>query len=272
MNRLLQALERRALTRAARREATVDVDSMEDHVIAALGPRPAFDPLHNPEHGRVAGDLYRVAEITEWQSDLRELEDVRTGHVSVPGGTVLLLALYIIEALGCILILRTLGFLNPERLLFGLGLAALVFVLTGAVTHHPRWWSRGLYGLLVVGVTAVRLGEITVNDDVTGGNLAGAVLLVFVTVGPAFLAELLLRRLVPAVRARREAGKLHRRIRRAERARRRAQAFVDRMGRSEEAWEREAERRRHLYRREQRHVQARRQQAENEPTTTERSA
>jgi hypothetical protein len=268
--KFLRLLERRFLARTARREASLDVDSIEDHVIASLGPRPVFDPVGNPVHARVAADLQRAAEIEEWRADLREQEDLRTGYISVPAGTAVLSALYIIEVLGCVLILRSLGFPNPERLLFGLGLAALIFTLTAAVVHHPRWWSLALYGLLVLGVTIVRLGEVAGEDGTVGEELAGGVLLLFVTVGPAFLAELLFRRLSPAVRGWREVGKLRRRLRAAERARQRAQKYVERLGREQVAWEHEAERRRHLYRQEQRRVQAERQQSNRETTQRER--
>ncbi len=268
---ILKFLTRRTLARAARREAQIDVDSMENHVISNLGPRPAFNPLDNFEHAQVARDLNRTSELEEWRADRRELEDQRAGLISVPGGAALLLTLYIIEALGCVLILRSLGFPNPERLLFGLALAALIFTLTAAVVHHPRWWSLGLYGLLVLGVAVVRSGEIASEDGTMGEDLAGGVVLIFVTVGPAFLAELLFKRLSPAVRAWRDSIKLRRRIRTAEKAQRRARAYLERVGRGGEAWDREAERSRHIYQREQRRVRAQRQQSHDGPPQSERS-
>jgi hypothetical protein len=268
---IFRFLTRLILARAARREAWIDVDSMENHVVSNLGPHPSFDPVGNHEHARVARDLNRTSELEELSADLREQEDGRAGLISVFGGTVLLLTLYVIETLGCVSILRSLGFQNPERLLYGFGLATFILALTAAVVHHRRWWAFGLYGLLVLGVAIVRLGDIASEDGTVSEDLAGAVVLVSVTAGPAFLAELLFRRLSPAVRAWREIRKLRSRIRKLDKRQRRAQAYVERIGRSGEAWDREAERIRNIYQREQRRARAQRRQSNGDQSPAEGS-
>lgn len=254
---LFRSIERARLARAARREAILGVDSGEDHILADLGPRPVFDPLNSPEHARIAADLNRTAEAEEWRSDLQREEDVQTGHVSTPSAMVSLVFLYFVEALGCTFVLRSLGFESPERILFGLGLAAIIFVLAAGVARRPRWWSVAVFSTLAIAITVIRVNDVTTDDDASAMAWAGALILLAATIGPAILAEKTILRLTPALRSVREMRKYRRRVAAAERTRLRAQAEVEGITRAQAAWDREVERRQHLYRKEHRLAVAR---------------
>lgn len=118
------------VSRAARREAALGVNSRDDHVVADLGPRPAFDPVGNQRHAQINAANLDRAEAEELRADLRQAEDELLRHPSSQGLGAGLLFCFGVEVLGAIQIMRGLGVDGPERTLLAAMLAAFVIFLT----------------------------------------------------------------------------------------------------------------------------------------------
>jgi hypothetical protein len=76
---------------------------------------------------------------------------------------------------------------------------------------------------------------------------AAAIVMLCTTVGPAWVAEMIMRRREPAIRLVKEARRLRRRIRVAERRHQRAQWFVYRLSKRTSRWEDDAAQGRAIY-------------------------
>lgn len=256
-------IERTLLDLRARGEAAHAVDSVDDHIVAALGPRPVFDPVGNAEHGWVGDALNNQAELGEWRDDLRQREDELTRHPSVMGMNVFLVLLFGVEVLGATLVMRTVGYENPERLILGAMLGAFVFFITSLAARMPRtWWFYlvlSAYGALVVAIAALRADEMSLSAEGSAGlDWAAGVVMLCTTVGPAWVAEMIMRKREPAIRLAKEAARFRKRIRLGERRQRNAQRFVNRLARRSRQWDEGAAQARAVYTRSHRLAAARR--------------
>src|ERR1700722_14001857 len=68
------------MSHGARTDARFGLDSAEERIVAALGPRPKLGPGGNPEH---AGDVRALAErvkIDETKEDITAAEDAYAKH------------------------------------------------------------------------------------------------------------------------------------------------------------------------------------------------
>jgi hypothetical protein len=103
-----------------------------------------------------------------------------------------------------------------------------------------------LYSALVISLVILRLQS---ADEELSSSAQGAqaVVLTAITIGPAWLIELLLRAYWPARLLGRRIRLLRHRIRAAERARRRAARHVAQISRQAERWDQEAARLRAVY-------------------------
>jgi len=115
-----------------------------------------------------------------------------------------------------------------------------------------RWWFYLVllaYALLIVAVTVLRVDEMSTGADGSRpAELAAGVIMLFTTVGPAWVAELTMRRRAAAVVLSKERRKLVRRIRRADRQRLAAEHYVEsHIARPTQRWDAEAARRRAVY-------------------------
>ena len=120
------------------KDAEVNIDSCVARTLAILGkPRP-FDPVNDPEHAKLAEDANTDADVEERAADLEVQERERAKHtrrwVLVP----FLAFSYLVEAVSCIQIFAAQGVEMPERALFGLGLAAGIFVLIFFTQQHAN--------------------------------------------------------------------------------------------------------------------------------------
>lgn len=256
------------LSRTASMDARAGLDSVEDRIIADLGPRPVLNPAGNPEHARHVAALDQTR-IEELRDDKTRVENALQGETSPLVLTAGLVAAFLVELLGAVLVTRAMGIAASERLPIGFALAAAVFGLTAATAHRtvavmpaagderpPQGAARSLwsvlvfiaYALLIAAVAAVRFLSAADDEASELGLAADALIMIATALGPAWIAEGLMRRRSLAVRAFGLLRALRRRLREAERARVRAQAAIERIGREGVRWDAEAARRRAAYR------------------------
>jgi hypothetical protein len=258
------SLSRRRLEERAHKQRESAEESLVEHeVVVAVGPRPAWDPVNNPEHGLILRDLDR-SEIEELEADLRGAEDEASRHTAPWILFCSLVGLFIVEWIGTTMVVRALDFENPERSILGGMLAIFAFFITycsvrfalptvasgeAAPRRSPWFYVVPVgYALFVLAVTALRVHEAsaTAEGSLTADIASGLVML-FVTIGPAAVAEMVMRRWVPAARAAKRRRTLRRRLARRQRALRRAENYRRNLGRRQEEWDRKAAQLRALY-------------------------
>ncbi len=223
----------------AKKDAKAGVESCDDVVKAMLGERPTFDPSR-PDHKRVEEDLHLDPAIKNQEDQLQVLEDQRA-HESWLFPINLVLALcYLAEPFACISLMKSYGFENPEKTIFGAMLAAGIFAITSIATRmsgRARLAAYAMYAALVLAVAGSRLAE---RGDGSATSWTEAIVLMFLTVGPAMLAEWCWRRREKAARLAKQMRIVHRRLADLRGRRELAQQFVNKITALERRWDNDA--------------------------------
>lgn len=249
----------RQIERLAEDDAQVGLDCLEDRLIATLGPKRVFDPASNLEDAHLVFEAQEPEECGALRGEIERAESELAAH---PSPRMLLVALALVlglEALGGISVLKVMGVELPERAIFGVGLAFAIVALTDAVAalHAPppgvrrsRWFPvlLALYAGFGVAIAVVRADLPESPDESFLARLAQGVILVALTIGPAWIAEAILGRLRPALACLRRLALLRGRLRPLEERVKRATTAILARVREEKEWERAAERFRRQYR------------------------
>ena len=240
---MLLMVKRWFMRQTARRDARLGINQVDERVTAMLGARPEFDPETNSHDQQVLDDL-RPELVEEHRDDVRRTEDEASRH-SRPGlKTLGIVGLIVLEALGCNLLMGTLGYENPERLGFGVLLACFLIFIT-----HVTWqlWSDKksrifflaafVLAAVTLSVAILRVEDRAAAEDTTRlGDVATGVITLALTVGAAFLAEYLINERRAGARVWKEMDKERRRLRRAERRQWWARTYTDSLGRRQKRW------------------------------------
>jgi len=247
---MLRPFNQQELERRAREDARLGIHEPEAYITATLGPEPSFDPVGNLRHANVGSRLQNPT-IEEVQADLRREEDEMAHHPSAHLLFAFLMILLFMECAGSIYVMRTLGVEVPERVIFGSALAVCIFFMTWLCSRAKnRAVSIGALlalGLLVASVTVIRVAENAGDAGSRAVDWATALIMMAITVGPAVMAEHVLRLLAPVLPVVRRRYRLGRRLGQARFGQRTASWFVNRVASRKEEWQRTAARMRAAY-------------------------
>jgi hypothetical protein len=144
------------------------------------------------------------------------------------------------EPFAGISLMSSYGFVNPEKTVFGVMLAACIFAVTSIaarMTGRARAVAYVMYAALVIAVAGSRLAE---RSDGTTTSWAEAAVLVALTIGPAILAEWCWRRRENDAKLAKQIAIVRRRLADLRARRQRARQFVDRIVAAQRRWENEA--------------------------------
>jgi hypothetical protein len=234
----------------AREDARLGIYNPDSYVEATLGPEPQFDPVGNLRHAGVGSRLQNPV-IEETDQDLRRAEDEMAEHPSAHLLALFLAALLVVEAAGAIYVMRTMGVEGPERIVFGSALAVCIFFTTWlcsrARNRAVSLAAIAALGALVASLTVLRVDENTGEAGSRAVDWATGLVMMAVTVGPAVMAEHVLRLLAPVLPIMRRIYRLRRRVGGMRFGQRRANWFVNRVAGRREAWQKAAARTRALY-------------------------
>lgn len=237
----------------ARRDAALGVDARERFLVEELGLEPAtFDPATNEEHAQIARDLALEPDIRELEDDVRRAEDL-VPSIGTPlqylTGLVLIAG---VEFWGSLLVVRALGAPPEHRMLIAIGLTLAILYLTHRLAESSAPPPSGaplgarfahaakrilvpiVYGLVVVSIAATRSGA--EGGGAESLSLTEGVLMVFTTVGPAWLAAYLETRRAPASELAKRLRTLRRRLRVLQSRYERARTYVRDLERARSAW------------------------------------
>lgn len=254
---------------AARRDAGLGINSMEAHVVALLGPRPAIDPNNLHQAGRLAAGR-AAPERRDWDDDHRIQQAAAVEHISPTVILPALVLIALIELWGGVRVMAAVGVGRREQLPFGLALAFFLLVLTLAVSRRAAAgaastvsWARrcgtavlfAVYATVVAALAYSRAQE--AGAQVSNAALwSEVVIMLAATVGPAWLTEILWDAFRNARRVKRDLSRLERDIRRDDRRRAQGTTYAARFGVSVETWDRAAAEIRAIYTIEHRRVTA----------------
>lgn len=245
-------LARRAAS-AALINAPID-EAREQYVVECIGPAATASPMPT------------APDCTADQTALDDVERQLTDHSPPWFLCAILAGLFIVETIGCALLMESLGFENPTRSILGLMFAALTFFLTyitarlgwtpaaapgpAGGTGTRRWFYVALaaYAILVIAITVLRIEDLPGDEEGSRlYDLASAIVMMCATIGPAWLAELTMRRLVPVLPLSNQRSLHRRRIANAKRSHARAVAAAEVSKQRADAWHCGAEQIRAMY-------------------------
>ena len=247
---MLRRFKQSDLESRAREDARLGIYEPDAFITATIGTEPSFDPVGNLRHANVGARLQNPA-IEEGEADMRREEDEMTRHPSAHLLFIFLLVLLFMECAGAIYVMRTMGVESPERVVFGTALAVCIFFMTWLCSRAKnRLVSIGALsalGLLVAALTVVRVDENTGEGGTPAMGWATALIMMAVTIGPAVMAEHVLRLMGPVLPVMRRKYRLGRRVAQARFSQRTATWFVNRLASRRAEWQQTAARIRASY-------------------------
>lgn len=204
-------------------DAECGVFNSDECVHTLLGPERPFDPVAHEEDRRLQHRRLNTTLRDELSEDRRARESARAAEMSPLAAMPLVLALFLVELWASARVLVGLGVDGIAALGLGGALALGLFALAGFCARKPT--RKGLYFLAVAGfsifiiaLTVLRMQEVTSDDSDLTTDLASAIVLVVLSLGPAFIGEVVLRQANAALRVRRDLRTVHRQLRAEERA------------------------------------------------------
>ena len=155
-----------------------------DQVEAQLGPKPR-PTAHTRDQL-----AHLTPELEQLRKDEAIARDERVKHGSPNILRVKLSALFILEFIGCNLLMRSIGMETPERGFLAASLAASIFYITFYITSRAKhtWLYLG-FAVLALALTFLRAEAYSAETDSALTSLAFAIVMLATTLGPALLAE-----------------------------------------------------------------------------------
>ncbi|HEY6141231.1 MAG TPA: hypothetical protein VI670_26035 [Thermoanaerobaculia bacterium] len=237
------------LEERAREDARLGIYEPDAYITANIGPEPSFDPVGNLRHANVGARLQNPM-IEETEADMRREEDEMARHPSAHLLLAFLMVLLFMECAGSIYLMRTVGVESPERVIFGTALAVCIFFMTW-LCSRARNRAISLAAIAALGLLVAALTVIRVDENTGGGSSAvgwaTALVMMAVTIGPAVMAEHVLRLMAPVLPIVRHRYRLRRRARHARFGQRSATWFVNRLASRRDEWQQTAARIRASY-------------------------
>lgn len=216
----MNIIKRKIIAYEAKGHANLGIDAGEEQVTASLGPRPQLDATGNLVHAGLISRMNNLGPLQDHREEVERLERQSVEHPSTVGLSLGLVFLFVAECVGSVLLMRSVGFENPERLVLGVMLAMFIYFLTwlaakstadgqaqGPVTPGQRFWFWGplaVYAILLLAVAAIRVGQAVADGGSPFEDIAAGVVMLATSVGPAAISEVLMRRRGPAVRLQKE--------------------------------------------------------------------
>jgi hypothetical protein len=242
---LSDAILRLRVGAMALEDAEIGAYSEAQAITSLLGPEPrAFDPLTNDDDRRLQVRRTNTTLRDKLAEDRRARETARVRETSLLLLLPLAPVLFLMEWWASARVLIGIGVETTSSLVLGAALAAGVFGLAAyCVGDAKRKLVHALgvvaFALLILSLTILRLHEVQMDDADIRTDFASAVVLVVLSLGPAFLGERLLRRTASALYARRDLRTSVRQLREEERAIEAAERAIARCLDARTTWGRE---------------------------------
>jgi hypothetical protein len=236
-------------------DAECGVFNSDECVQTLLGPEPRrFDPVANEEDRRIQHRRLNTTLRDEMDEDQRARESARAAEMSPFLAMPLVLALFLVELWASARVLVGRGVEAAASVGLGAALALGLFALAGYCARKPTrkivyFLAVSAFSIFIIALTVLRMQEVTSEDSDMATDLASAIVLVVLSLGPAFIGEVILRKADAALRVRRDLCTVKRQLRTAERTIENAETVVARRNGEHETWTRQSAIARAEYRR-----------------------
>jgi len=198
---VLSALQKLRIRLRAIKDARVNYFGVEDLIVALLGPRPTpFTPTEVDKHRILQHQRSNVAKQEELTDDLHQKADAHKDKWNPTFMWGLVAVLYAVEFCGSADVLRKAGIDGGAVFVYAAMLTTGMFVIASVCARQvPRTlryyaWYAGFFALGLV-AAIVRYHELVAREDATTGeSMALAGLMLAITVLPAWLAEVFIRK------------------------------------------------------------------------------
>jgi hypothetical protein len=223
-------------------DAECGVYNADECVTTLIGPAPrAFDPVGNEEDRRLQHKRLSTTLRDELAEDRRAREAARAAEMTPLVAIPLVVALFFIEWWASARVLIGIGGEPAASLVLGAALAAGIFALAAYCSRKPTrklayFLVVAVFAVLIVALTVLRMREVASDDGDVSTDISSAIVLVVLSLGPAFLGEVVLRKATDALRVRRDLAMVRRQLRVEERVIDSADTVIGRRVSDIEAW------------------------------------
>lgn len=233
---VLSAVQKLRIRLRAIKDARVNHFSVEDLIVALIGPRPTqFTPTEVDKHRILQHQRSNVAKEQELTDDLHQREEAHKRKFNPTLMWLLVAVLYFIEFCGSADVLRKAGVDGGAVYVYAAMLTTAMFVIASICARkEPR--TMGYYGcyagFFALGFVAavVRYHELVAREDATTGeSMALAGLMFAITVLPAWLAEVFIRKALDGRETARDLKLTKRELKKEQKAIAGAQAAVEKI-------------------------------------------
>jgi hypothetical protein len=226
----------------AMEDAECGVYNASECVTTLLGPAPRpFDPAGNEEDRRLQHKRLSTTLRDELAEDRRAREAARAAEMTPVVAIPLVVALFFIEWWASARVLIGIGGEPAASLVLGAALAAGIFALAAYCSRKPTrklvyFLVVTVFAVLIVALTVLRMREVASDDGDVSTDISSAIVLVVLSLGPAFLGEVVLRKATDALRVRRDLAMVRRQLSVEERVIDSADTVIGRRAEAVDAW------------------------------------
>lgn len=230
----------------AMEDAECGVYNATECVTTLIGPPPrAFDPVGNEEDRRLQHKRLSTTLRDELAEDRRAREAAKAAEMTPVVAIPLVVALFLIEWWASARVLIGIGGEPAASLVLGAALAAGIFALAAYCSRVPTrkivyFIAVAVFAILIVALTVLRMREVASDDGDVSTDISSAIVLVILSLGPAFLGEVVLRKATDALRVRRDLAMVRRQLHTEERAIDSADTVIGRRVDDIDAWTRQS--------------------------------
>ena len=233
---VLSALQKLRIRLRAIKDARVNYFGVDDLIVALLGPRPTpFSPTEVDKHRLLQHQRSDVAKEQELTHDLHQKEEAHKHKWSPTLMWSLVGILYCVEFCGSADVLRKAGVEGGAVFVYAALLTTAMFAIASVCARQvPRTmryyaWYAGFFGLGFV-AAVVRYHELVAREDATTGeSMALAGLMFAITVLPAWLAEVFIRKALEGRETARDLALTKRELKKEQKSLAGAQAEVEKI-------------------------------------------
>lgn len=236
-------------------DAECGVFNSEECVLTLLGPEPRrFDPAVNDEDRRIQHRRLNTTLLQEMNEDRRAREAARAAEPSPLGMVPFALGLFVVEVWASARVLVGRGVEAIAALVLGAALALGLFAMAGycagrATRKRLYYVVVAAFAVFIIALTVLRMEEVASDDSDTVTDLSTAIVFLVLSLGPAFIGEVAVRKANTALRVRRDLRTVNRQLRAETRAVESAESAVGRRIDTHERWTRQSAIARAEYRR-----------------------
>ena len=201
----MSLLEERYIKNKAKQDGQRGHDQEDKRLDETIGKRPPeFNPSDNLLDSQVAKNLNDYNLVNDFNDDIQNANQAKTTLIPPSFLRLGVILLLLLEVVACAEVVKSTGFAQTQQIIiFSFSLAIGLFVLMHITAKVYREKSKLLFSLVlsiyVVVIFALAISRwyelMAVGDDVGLGDLASLIITVVLTIGPAWLCELTLRKL-----------------------------------------------------------------------------